>query len=197
MPQAFWRKSPPKNAHPQGRFFASEPLRHSSVRDPCLTPWKINGWTMSSWRCGSDHFPLKKWVMAVGSSRSSSRVFHQLRSAQILLTDTSKYMKGWDWNPFTGFYPWKGTYKNHFLDVNFFQYFPQFHLHILLGRFVRRFLESPPIPSLVWWNVPFLRGIMLIKHMLIFLMTPYSVCFMKFSDIFHSDNNDPMISSCV
>ena len=30
------------------------------------TPLKINGWNMSSWRFGSDHFPTSKWVMAVG-----------------------------------------------------------------------------------------------------------------------------------
>jgi len=29
---------------------------------------------MSSWTFGSDHVPLLSWVMAVGSSRSSSRV---------------------------------------------------------------------------------------------------------------------------
>ena len=27
------------------------------------TPLKINGWNMSSWRCGSDHFPWQKWVI--------------------------------------------------------------------------------------------------------------------------------------
>ena len=38
------------------------------------TPLKINGWNMSSWRFGSDHFPFFSWVMVVGSSRSSSGV---------------------------------------------------------------------------------------------------------------------------
>ena len=31
-----------------------------------LTPLKINGWNIISWRLGSDHFPFFSWVMAVG-----------------------------------------------------------------------------------------------------------------------------------
>ena len=31
------------------------------------TPRKTNGWNISSWRFGSDHFPFFSWVMAVGS----------------------------------------------------------------------------------------------------------------------------------
>ena len=38
------------------------------------TPWKINGWNMSSWRFGWKMIFVSKWVMAVGSCRSSSRV---------------------------------------------------------------------------------------------------------------------------
>jgi len=26
-------------------------------------PWKINGWNMSSWRLGSDHFPFFSWAI--------------------------------------------------------------------------------------------------------------------------------------
>ena len=39
-----------------------------------LHPLKINI-EHNPWRFGSDHFPFFSWVMAVGSSRSSSRVY--------------------------------------------------------------------------------------------------------------------------
>ena len=29
-----------------------------------LSPWKINGWNISSWRFGSDHFPFYSWLIS-------------------------------------------------------------------------------------------------------------------------------------
>ena len=40
----------------------------------CLPPWRLT-WNIIPWRFGSDHVPFFSWVMAVGSSRSSSRVY--------------------------------------------------------------------------------------------------------------------------
>ena len=44
-------------------------------------------WNISSWRLWSDHFPFFLWVMAVGSSRSSSRVYPVILNTQ--------HWKGW------------------------------------------------------------------------------------------------------
>ena len=43
-----------------------------------FTPLKINGWNMSSWRFGSDHFPFFSWVMAVGSMLIFQGVSYQI-----------------------------------------------------------------------------------------------------------------------
>ena len=55
-------------------------LRHQvASKATSSTPWKINGWTISSWRFGSDHFPFFSWVMAVGSSRYIFQGFFPLK----------------------------------------------------------------------------------------------------------------------
>ena len=64
-----------------GHFDTSHPYLQISCQNNQLidtpprvsTPLKINGWNIIPWRFGSDHVPFFSWVMAVASSRSSSR----------------------------------------------------------------------------------------------------------------------------
>ena len=34
-----------------------------TLRQSCVHPWKINGWNIKSWRFGSDHVPVSKWMI--------------------------------------------------------------------------------------------------------------------------------------
>ena len=53
-----------------------------------LTPLKINGWNMSSWRFGSDHFPFFSWVM--GCRFLSPLIFQGLDSHRRALDSMCK-----------------------------------------------------------------------------------------------------------